>query len=291
MKLKRELSFLLEKKRFWDKLARKMIQNEGEDSMLKEACLYAITSGGKRLRPILVQIIAEALEPRAPIIEAALATEFFHTASLIADDLPCMDNEKKRRGKLTLHNVYEESVAILASFTFLSLGYEFIQKNITSLRKASLTFSEKAYEIGYHCLKQVTGSAGILGATQGQFLDLFPTENSLEMAFSIMEKKTVTLFEISFVLGWLFAGGALEKLDKVKKAAYYFGVAFQIADDLEDAKEDKAPLNIASFLGENKAREEVKKNKELLVFALKELDLYSPVFEALIFQLLQEKNL
>ncbi len=290
MRFYKEKALLQEYRTYWDNQLIKAIEEEGENSSLKEACLYAVTSGGKRLRPILVQIIAEALDNHSPILEAALATEFFHTASLIADDLPCMDNEQKRRGKLTLHYAYDESVAILASYTFLSLGYEFIQKNTRSLQKSSSLFSEKAYEIGCLCLDQVTGSSGILGATYGQFLDLFPPDISLKTAYKVVEKKTVTLFEISFVLGWLFGGGEKSKLEKVRKAAYHFGMAFQIEDDLQDQKEDKACLNMARLLGEKKAVEEREKNKEKMTDLLKELSLYTEKFQALISFLLEKDN-
>src|SRR5579864_1711145 len=101
----------------------------GEPSRLLQACQYALFSGGKRLRPILVLMVARALGNGLDAMPVALSVEFFHTASLIADDLPCMDNDDERRGRPSLHRAFEESVALLASYTLIASGYEGIYKN------------------------------------------------------------------------------------------------------------------------------------------------------------------
>ena len=111
-----------------------VISNLGEKTKLRDACEYSLLSGGKRVRPIIVLMIREALGARFDVMPAALATEFFHTASIIADDLPCMDNDDQRRDKPTLHKVFDESVALLSSYTLISLGYEYIHKNTNSCK-------------------------------------------------------------------------------------------------------------------------------------------------------------
>ena len=265
-----------------NKLQEALDELEGEVSQLKSSCYYAIGTGGKRLRPILVELVANALNNSSDVTKAALATEFFHTASLIADDLPCMDNEDKRRGKLSLHKAFNESTSLLASYTFISLGYEYIRKNIVTLQKQNLSFSNEAFERGFLALELVAGSAGILGATYGQFLDLFPPNQKLETLEKIIEKKTITLFDISFSLGWLFGGGSIALLPKVKEAAYLFGMAFQILDDLNDIEEDDSFKNIAAVLGKEKALFLLKEKKELLIQKLQELGIYSETFAFLI---------
>src|SRR5690349_2210675 len=100
---------------------------------LKEAIHYALTQKGKRLRPILVLLVAKALDPSKNVMKAALATEYFHTASLLADDLPCMDNEEERRGTPSTHVLYGESVAILASYALIAAGYQSIVENACEL--------------------------------------------------------------------------------------------------------------------------------------------------------------
>ncbi|MBU6446236.1 MAG: polyprenyl synthetase family protein, partial [Verrucomicrobia bacterium] len=159
----------------------------GEKNTLRDACEYALRGGGKRLRPTIVLMIAEALGFGADAMPAALSVEFFHTASLIADDLPCMDNDDVRRNRPSLHKVFGESAAILASYALIAEGYGGIYRNSGNNPKAAVI-----------CLEAATRCAGISGATGGQFLDLYPPDFSFETVQKIIYQKTVTLFEISF---------------------------------------------------------------------------------------------
>lgn len=231
------------KDRFENELP-KMIEQMGEVGVLKDACAYALKSGGKRLRPILVLMIGEMLG-NCDVMPSAFSVECFHTASLIADDLPCMDNDSIRRGIPTLHIAFGETAAVLASFTLMGAGYGGIHENGKIMAKDG----EKRAMI---CLGEAVRCAGLNGATQGQFLDLFPPDLNLETIQSIIYKKTVTLFEISFLFGWIFGGGELDRIPLLKKCAYHLGLAFQIADDLEDVAQEKG-LNLALCLGREKA--------------------------------------
>lgn len=227
-----------------------------EKNKLSDACRYIISNGGKRFRPIIVMLLSEALGKNFDVIPSALSVEFFHTASLIADDLPCMDDELERRCKPALHLAFDESIALLASYTFISAGYEMLAINAERLVLQKKMEKEGANELCVLALKEISKVAGICGATNGQFLDLFPPDNSIETVFKIIKQKTVSLFEISFVLGWLFGGGKLEKLDLIKNCANHFGMAFQIADDINDFSQDgknQCELNIVKVLGEKKA--------------------------------------
>jgi len=107
-----------------------MISQMGDKTALRDACEYALKSGGKRLRPLFVLMISDALGNGLDAIQAALSVEFFHTSSLIADDLPCMDNDDERRSRPSLHRAFEESVALLASYTFIASGYEGFIKTV-----------------------------------------------------------------------------------------------------------------------------------------------------------------
>ncbi len=257
------------------------VHEMGEKTLLRDACEYALLSGGKRLRPILVMMVAEALGNRLDVTPAALSVEFFHTASLIADDLPCMDNDDERRSRPSLHKVYEESVALLSSYTFIALGYEGLYKN-GLLMKTDPRFAVKADAATMGCLEIATRCAGIFGATNGQFLDLFPPDRSLETVQKIILQKTVTLFQICFVFGWLFGGGDAALLSKVERTAYHLGMAFQIADDLQDDLQDasqESEINIAALLGHEESLrifyDEMAKFEE----GLKELSLWNSDFE------------
>lgn len=260
----------------------KGILSFGEKNKLRDACEYALLSGGKRLRPIIVMMVAEALGNGLNVAPAALAVEYMHTASLIADDLPCMDNDEERREKPSLHKVYGESTALLASYSLIFAGYEKIQENGELMRNSHPPFSGSADRICCLCLKEASTLAGILGATGGQFLDLNPPSQSIEMLKEVLYKKTVTLFEVAFLFGWLFGGGMVGKLDEVKKAAYHFGMAFQLADDLGDLVQDETSqneMNAARILGPKRAYELFQREMDRYQEHLKGLNLDTPSFD------------
>lgn len=216
--------------------------------LLREASEYAVLNGGKRLRPALVLLVAQALGKGYDVTEAAMAIEFFHTASLVADDLPSMDNEEERRDCPTVHKVYGEATAILVSYVLIAAGYESLAKNAAIVPHGKQICAE--------AVQNVARNAGLQGAAGGQFLDLYPPDLSLETIEEAIRKKTVSLFEISFVLGWLFGGGDVAKLEAVKRAADHFGMAFQIADDFGDIQQDflnHRQVNLVTVAGAERA--------------------------------------
>lgn len=251
----------------------------GEKTKLRDACAYALTNGGKRVRPLIVLFVAEALGLDRDVFPAALSVEFFHTASLIADDLPCMDNDDERREKPSLHKVYGESIALLASYALICSAFEKIYENT-----ALVQLSEEGNKIGMMALEAASRCAGILGATGGQFFDLFPPNYHLETVKQVIYQKTVTLFETAFVLGWLFGGGDLEQLDGVKKVAYHFGMAFQTADDINDWAEDlkkEKKMSMVQLMGFDGALRYFHDQMDLLEKGLEALRLWTPPFERL----------
>ena len=251
------------------------IEQMGEKNGLRDACEYALLNGGKRLRPILVLMIAEALGLGLDVMPAALSVEFFHTASLIADDLPCMDDDDLRRNRPSLHKVFGESVAILASYALIAEGYGGIHRNSRKNPNASALL----------CLEAATRCAGIGGATNGQFLDLYPPDASLDTVKKVLFQKTVTLFEVSFVFGWIFGGGDPQKLTQVRKCAYHLGMAFQMADDLIDDSQDsgkQSPINISAACGREEANRLFEEETSALVDCLKELGLWNPPFQEVV---------
>lgn len=252
----------------------------GEKTKLRDACEYALKSGGKRFRPLLVLLIAEALDNHLNVLDAALSVEFFHTASLIVDDLPCMDNEDERRNQPTLHKIYGEPIALLASYALICAAFEKIHTNTVKMKEGP--FSESANEVGILALEHSTRLAGISGATGGQFFDLFPPNLSLDTLRQIVYKKTVTLFEVSFVLGWLFGGGEPFRLEQVKKSAFHFGMAFQIADDLGDMTQDeknRRQINFAQHIGKERALALFEEEQKSFKITLMELGLDTPSFK------------
>ena len=248
----------------------RFVDQMGGESRLQEACQYALLNGGKRLRPLLVLMIAEALENGANVIHAALSVEFFHTASLIADDLPCMDNDDFRRNRPALHKTFGESTAILASYALIAEGYGGIHRN-----------GKNCPERAAICLEAATHCAGINGATNGQYLDLYPPDFSLETIRKVIYQKTVTLFEISFIFGWVFGGGDLTRLDEVKRSAYHLGMAFQIADDLIDGDQDSR-INMAIAVGRDEARRMLEEEMNGFISSLENLKIWNSRFEEVV---------
>lgn len=228
-----------------------------DTTQLRKACEYALLNGGKRVRPLITYIISEALGAKERPFDAALSLEFFHTASLIADDLPCMDNDNYRRDKPSTHKVFGETTALLASYALMAAGFEKISASCEKIVDST------KHEICSYLLKEVAIATGIKGATGGQYSDLFPKAINLSLLDEIIEKKTAMLFQVAFLYGWLFSGGSLLQAEEMKKLGFHFGFAFQIADDLQDSSQDvkkESPINIALFLGEEKAKIRMKKH-------------------------------
>lgn len=250
------------------------IEKLGEKSKLRDACEYALLNGGKRVRPIIVMMIAQALGKGKNVLDACLSVEFFHTASLIADDLPCMDNDDFRRDKPSVHKVFGETVALLASYALITEGFEMIHQSAQPFPG----------EVGMLALSCATKGSGFNGATGGQFLDLFPKGKTLNHIREVIEKKTVTLFEVAFVFGWLFGGGDVALVGEVKKAAYHFGMAFQIADDLDDLKQDghrEGSPNMALCLGVDEAHRFFEVEMESFAAQMKKLQIFNLEFQQL----------
>lgn len=246
-----DLMFLAPYKKKIDGAITKAIEEMGPKSKLRDAIEYSLTGEAKRFRPLMVLFIAEAIGNQ-DVMDAALAVEFFHTASLIADDLPCMDDDDIRRNKPSLHNAYSEDVALLASYTLIAQAYERLSIGATKLGQEGPSICQKA-------LQYVSKRAGILGATNGQYLDLYFKGDDLQTLNTITYQKTVTLFEISFALGYLYGKGSIENLSLITEAANHIGYAFQIADDLQDFDQDESSL--AKTLGKEKALELYKEHR------------------------------
>lgn len=260
----------------------KSIMGFGEKNKLRDSCEYALKNGGKRIRPLIVILIAEALDHRLNVLDAALSVEFFHTASLIVDDLPCMDNEDERRNRPACHKIYGESIALLSSYSLICAAFEKIHSNTLIMRQASSPFSERADSVGLLALSFASRCAGIMGATGGQFDDLFPPSLTLETLKRVIYKKTVTLFEVSFIFGWMFGGGDLRQIEKIKALAFHFGIAFQIADDLVDMAQDEKKqreINLAKHIGKERALSVFEEELKFFKNDLIDLNLDIPSFK------------
>ena len=202
------LKFFLLIRQLLEKHLESLLSTVGK-SPLGGACAFALQNGGRRIRPALVLIISEAFGKGAKPLDAACAAEYSHTASLIADDLPIMDNAMMRRNKPALHIATNKTPQSLATYALISQGYDLIRKEAAQCKwRADLIFQM--------AIENATYNTGIDGATGGH-IDLFPGEMSEAKASELMRKKTGTLFELSFVFGWLFGGGEISELQVGKR--------------------------------------------------------------------------
>ncbi|MGG6267986.1 geranylgeranyl diphosphate synthase CrtE [Leptolyngbya sp. AN03gr2] len=193
-----------------------------------EAMRYSLFAGGKRLRPVLCLATCDLLGGSSEMaLPTACALEMIHTMSLIHDDLPAMDNDDYRRGKLTNHKVYGEAVAILAGDGLLAYAFEHIveeTKNVPADRLIKVISR----------LGRAVGAAGLVG---GQVVDLDcegKKDVTLDTLNFIHTHKTAALLEASVVSGGILAGGSDSDIQHLTRYAQAIGLAFQIVDDLLD---------------------------------------------------------
>lgn len=260
---------------------RKSVLEMGEKNRLREACEYCLFSKGKRVRPIIVLMIADALGKGFDVMPSALSVEFFHTASLIADDLPCMDDDDFRRNKPSLHKAFDEATALLASYTLIAEGYGSIYRNEALFFDRSKNLEESCLVLR-EALKSATFCGGLKGGTGGQYIDLFPPDFSWQTVQKVIYQKTIVLFELSFILGWIFGGGDLKRLQEVKDCAYHLGLAFQLKDDLDDEDQDeKEKMSSIKSIGKEGALALFQKEKKLFREDLERLGLWTKPFQEL----------
>jgi geranylgeranyl diphosphate synthase type II len=193
-----------------------------------EAMRYSLLAGGKRLRPILCLATCEMVGGTiAMAMPTACALEMVHTMSLIHDDLPAMDNDDYRRGKLTNHKVYGEDVAILAGDGLLAYAFEFVADTTRNVP------AERLLQVITR-LGRAVGAAGLVG---GQVVDLESEgkpDVSIETLNFIHNHKTAALLEASVVCGGILAGTPEIDLQRLSRYAQNIGLAFQIVDDILD---------------------------------------------------------
>ncbi len=193
--------------------------------VLFDAMRYSLLAGGKRLRPIFVfdfcRMCGGDWKSVAPF---AAAIEMVHTYSLIHDDLPCMDNDDYRRGRLTNHNVYGEPTAVLAGDALLTAAFSYLAK---------APFSA---EVRIRAVEVLSDCAGELGMVGGQVLDMQSEQRQCteQEVLDIQNRKTGALIRAACMIGVLAAGGTDAQLAAASDFASHLGLAFQIRDDMLD---------------------------------------------------------
>lgn len=191
---------------------------------LHKAMRYSVFSGGKRIRPILA--IESCLCCGGNIsgcIDAACAIELIHTFSLIHDDLPAMDDDDYRRGKLTCHKKFDEATAILAGDALIAMAFEILAPG-------------KRPVIETRLVREFAGSIGSIGIAGGQCVDIEREgkKNDKKILNYINSKKTGELIKVSLKMGAITSDAGDKKIRQLEKFGAYIGEAFQIVDDILD---------------------------------------------------------
>lgn len=204
------------------------------DKTLCESMKYSLMAGGKRLRPILVMAAADAVGAKGTdYLTTGCALEMIHTYSLIHDDLPAMDDDDYRRGKLTNHKVYGAGMATLAGDALLTLAFEVM------LRQQGVSA-----ETLVRVVREISTAAGPDGMVGGQALDMESEDKqiSMETMKNIHLGKTGALFRAAIRSGAILGGASEEALAALTVYADNFGLAFQITDDILDVIGDESVI-------------------------------------------------
>ena len=257
-----------------------------------KAMKYTVTLQGKRLRPIMCletcRMFGGNFEDAIP---TACAIEMLHAQTLIHDDLPCMDNDDYRRGKLTNHKVFGEANAVLAGDALLTFAPQLIVKNSKKLG------AEKLINI----LEEYFHAAGAFGVIAGQVIDIeseratskIPDpEKTLEY---IHTHKTADLFKLALRSGAIIADATEKELEEITEFGQCMGVAFQIADDILDETstfeemgktmgkdKDAGKLTYTSLYGLEKSKKDLNEKLDKCLDILHKNNLKSEVFEQIL---------
>lgn len=221
-------SFSKEYKQLLEGELRNLVNRLDAPPIIKEAMLYSLEAGGKRIRPLLLFATLDAFGVK-PIqgLNAACAIEMIHTYSLIHDDLPAMDDDDLRRGKPTNHKVYGEAIAVLAGDALLTYAFEV-------LGKTSNEFVSPETKI--RLVIELAKAAGTEGMVGGQVADMLGEEQnlSLEELEYIHIHKTGKILAYCVIAGAIISGASESELNDLSGFAHHLGLAFQIRDDILD---------------------------------------------------------
>ena len=272
-------------------------EERGFSKTMAQAMNYSMCAGGKRLRPILLLETFRMFGEDERVAEPFMAgIEMIHTHSLIHDDLPAIDNDDYRRGRLTTHKVYGEAMGVLSGVSLLNYAYE------TMLGAFDLT-SDKDRVI--RALKIMSDKTGLYGMLGGQSVDVENDgkEISREMLDYIYEHKTSALIEASMMAGAILGGADEERTAQIEKAASAIGLAFQIQDDILDvtstsqelgkpvhSDEKNNKVTYVTLFGVEKASEQVQKLSEQAEAVLEGLSSKNKFLTALVMEMASRRK-
>lgn len=272
-------------------------EEEGFALTMAQAMNYSMLAGGKRLRPVLMLETYRLFGGEEEVVEPFMAAmEMIHTHSLIHDDLPALDNDDYRRGRLTTHKVYGEAMGVLSGVALLNYAYEVM---LTAFDRTG----EKDRVIkGLRIMADKTGIHGMLG---GQSVDVENDGKPVdrEVLDYIYQNKTSALIECAMMTGAVLAGATEEAVKVIEEAARNIGLAFQIQDDILDvtstseelgkpvhSDEKNHKVTYVTLFGLDGAREEAAKLSEKAVRLLESLEQKNEFLNLLVAKLVNRRK-
>lgn len=261
---------------------RSLIEASDMPKRLRDAMVYSLEAGGKRIRPALVYAVLETYGvPLERGSEVAATLEMVHTYSLIHDDLPAMDDDDLRRGRPTNHRQFDEATAILAGDALLTDAFRI-------LAQISLP-AEKIVEI-IRVFGLAAGSSGMVGGQLDDMLAERRSDVTLQELQSIHERKTGALLVYALEAGGILAGVSVEDRTQLKQFGRHLGIAFQIQDDILDvvgeeqaigkrvgSDEENEKTTYPKLLGLDGAKRALDAEVEAATFAIESLSIQAPL--------------
>lgn len=242
---------------------------EDGESGLAEAVRYALLAPGKRTRPIIALLCAERFggEPAA-VLDAACAFEMVHAASLVLDDLPCMDDASVRRGRQTVHRRFGEDTAVLTGVALLNEAFGVLARD-----------PRISDDLSRRVSRSLSSAVGLSGLVLGQMRDLRERDSlDVEALLSLNHQKTGVLFCAAAETGAVIGGASEREAAMVCAFARHVGAAYQIRDDLldgasledagKDVGQDEGKPTFVSLLGYEGARRRLEQEKAAALQAL-----------------------
>ena len=262
-------NYLDEKRRLVDEALKRSLPKINEyPPIIHEAMRYSVFSGGKRVRPVLAMAVYELFDPEPEkILSFVSALEFIHTYSLIHDDLPCMDNDDYRRGKLSCHKKFGEDIALLAGDALLTLAFE-----VSSADKKNFS-SDKVLKV----INEISKAIGSKGMVGGQVVDCQTkmTETDIPLLQYIHIHKTGELFLASVKVGAILGGANKDEYSRLFSFGENIGLAFQIVDDILDKNtgnaQEKSKITYPAVFGESGSKDRA---KDLIDKAMEQLEIF-----------------
>lgn len=272
-------------------------KEEGFAKTMAQAINYSMLAGGKRLRPLLMQETYRLFGGTENVVEPFMAgMEMIHTHSLIHDDLPALDNDDYRRGRLTTHKVYGEAMGVLSGVALLNYAYE------TMLQAFSMTEEKDKVIWALSVMADKTGIHGMLG---GQSVDVENDGKPMEKELLdyIYRNKTSALIEAAMMTGAILAGADKEQVAVIEEVAGKIGLAFQIQDDILDvtstaeelgkpvhSDEKNHKVTYVTLFGVQEASRQVKKLSREAIALLKGLNKNNEFLYLLVEQLIDRRK-